>query len=117
MATFNITKGDHQIFPFRVTDPETLADYRFIFTIAGETDGEPWLTKDSDESDEIDIDIVNKDVNVIIQITDFDYDSTVEPGTYHYHLIAIYDDGSSFIPRTIDKGTIVVTHSQYYKHE
>lgn len=115
MAVFNVTKGDKQVFPYRVTDLQNLVDYEFIWTLSDTADGAPILTKKSTVADEIDIDTVTKDVDVNTLITDFDYDSSIEPGTYHCHLIAIYEGGVSDIPRTIDKSTVVVTHSQYYK--
>jgi hypothetical protein len=115
MAVFNITKGDKQVFPYRVTDLQNLVDYEFIWTLSTTEYGAPILTKKSTVGDEIIIDTATKDVDVNIDISDMDYDSTIEPGTYHCHLIAIYEGGVSDIPRTIDKSTVVVTHSQYYK--
>lgn len=117
MAIFKVTKGDKQLFPYKVADLENLTAYKFIWTMAATEDGVPILTKDSDNGSEIDIDVVEKDVNVHTEIVDFDYESTIEPGTYYCQLLAIFDYESSYIPRVIDKSTVIVEHSQYYKHQ
>ena len=117
MAVFKITKGDKNVLPYRLQDLANLTDYDFICTIAETADGNPFLTKVSDVAGEIDIDVELKNVDVNLEIVDFDYNSTVAPGTYHVHLIAIFDDGTDFIPRTIDKSTLIVEDSQYFKHQ
>jgi hypothetical protein len=119
MAEFKITKGDRQTLPFRVTDVDNLSGYTFIFTLAAEDDGVPFITKSSGGINEIITDIALKNVDVNFEVADFDYvNSNIEPGEYHYHLIAIFNDGlMGDYPRTIDKGKVIVSDSQYYKHQ
>jgi hypothetical protein len=117
MAIFKITKGDKQVLPYRIQDLENLTDYSFICTISDTVDGIPFLVKESIIPGEIDVDNIMKNVDINLEIVDFDYNSSVAPGTYHVHLIAIYDDGDTYIPRTIDKSTLEVSDSQLYKNQ
>lgn len=118
MAEFKITKGDRATIPYRLTDVDNLSGYSFIWTLAAEEDGAPLLTKTSGAGGPISFDIALKNIDVNLEVADFDYDnSTIEPGTYYCQLIAIfYDTMFGDFPRTIDKSTVIVSHSQYYKH-
>ena len=116
MDEFKITKGDRATIPYRLNDVDNLNGYSFIWTLSAEEDGAPLLTKTSGIGGIIH-DIALKNIDVNLEVADFDYSSTIEPGTYYCQLIAIYDDGiSGEFPRTIDKRAVIVTHSQYYKH-
>ncbi len=113
MAVFNLYKGDQRVLPFLGHDLTNLVNFKFIWVLSETPDGAPFLTKQSEGSQGIVVDLAEKFVDVHLEVEDFDYDSGIDPGTYHYQLTGIYDDT---VPRMVEKGTLIVHHAPYYQH-
>jgi len=115
MANFTIAKGERRILPFRVDDVTNLDGFGAHFTVSNTEYGDPIAALTKTHTSGIIIDSFNRDVNIIINIVDFDYASGRDPGNYHYQLFLIADAATDPIPRLVRKGTITLIHSIYYQ--